>query len=87
MTYPDLVNGFFEIGGSIAVWFNVAAIYRDKGYAGMEWYVVAFFWSWGIYNLFYYPYLHQMLSFAGGISVVLANTVYTLMMLKFGRKN
>jgi hypothetical protein len=31
---PDHVNAVFEVVGSVAVWFNFAAIVKDKGYAG-----------------------------------------------------
>ena len=59
---------------------------KDKGYAGLHPAATAFFWSWGVWNLYYYPHLDQWWSFTGGVSLVIANTTWVAMMLKFGRK-
>lgn len=82
----DIVNGVFEATGSVAVWYNVANIVRDRGYAGTRLSPMVFFWSWGLWNLYYYPHLSQWASFAGGISIGLANTCYIFLMLKYGRR-
>lgn len=85
MTAPDLVNGTFETLGGFTIWLNVWAMYKDKGYAGSRWPYIAFFASWGYWNLYYYPHLHQWISFAGGCNIVIANTVLLIVMLKYGR--
>lgn len=82
----DLVNGTFEFVGSIMLWLNVRTLYQDKGYLGINWGVTAFFASWGYWNMYYYPSLGQWLSFAGGCSITLANTVWLSMMFYYGRK-
>lgn len=84
---PDLINGIFEFGGSILTWMNVVAVKRDKGYAGVRPSIVTFFLLWGLWNLFYYPYLRQIWSFVGGVSIVLANCAWIWMMLYYGRKH
>ena len=86
MTWQDSTNGLFEITGSIAVWLNVQAIYRDKGYAGGRVYVTVFFLSWSIWNGYYYPHLNQWMSTIGTVSIGLANLAYLSMMLHYGRK-
>lgn len=85
MTTPDLINGSFEILGSAMTWMNVKRILKDRGYGGIYPPAVAFFWSWGLWNLYFYPHLDQWLSFAGGISLVLANTTWIVLLLKFGK--
>jgi hypothetical protein len=77
LSRPDLVNGVFEIVGSLAIWGNVRALYLDKMVRGSRWYMMVFFTSWGYWNMFYYPHLNQWLSFAGGCSLAIANTVWT----------
>lgn len=86
MNSPDLVNGLFELVGSYFTWMNVRRVYIDKGYAGIYAPAVAFFWAWGLWNLFYYPHLGQWLSFFGGISINMANLVWLSLMIKYGRK-
>jgi hypothetical protein len=86
MSWQDAVNAVFEFSGSIAVWLNVRAIYRDRGYAGGRIYVNVFFFSWSWWNLYYYPHLGQMLSAIGTMSIGFANMAYLIMMLHFGRK-
>lgn len=84
MITPDLVNGAFEATGSIFTWMNVARVCRDKGHAGLYVPAIAFFMSWGLWNLFFYPHLHQWVSFAGGVSLVIANVVWVTMLVWFG---
>lgn len=82
---PDLVNGAFELGGSILIWMNVRQLVKDGGYAGVFVPAVAFFAAWGLWNLFYYPSLGQWASFAGGVSIVIANSVWVALMLHYGK--
>lgn len=84
---PDLINGVFEFGGSLLIWMNVRQIRRDKGYAGLYWPAIAFFAGWGFWNLFYYPALGQWFSFAGGTSIVVANTTWLYLMRCYGPKS
>lgn len=44
---------------------------------------MAFFWSWGIWNLFFYPSLGQWYSFVGGIALVAGNTVWVALALRY----
>lgn len=83
---PDLFNGLFEFGGSIMLWRNVYQLYKDKMVRGVHWGPTLFFFTWGLWNLFYYPHLDQWWSFAGGLSIVTANGVWAFQMLKY-RKN
>ena len=76
MVYGDLINGTFELLGGLALWQNVRRIRQDRKLAGVDWKVTGFFTAWGFWNLFYYPSLHQWLSFAGGINIVIANAMW-----------
>ena len=87
MNIPDIINGLFEFLGSVVLWKNVLVLNRDKGYLGVHWTTTAFFSLWGYWNIYYYPHLDQWASFAGGLSIVTANTVWLVQMLYYGRKN
>ena len=86
MITPDLVNGLFEFLGSVLLWKNVYQLYLDKMTRGVHWTATGFFAVWGYWNLYYYyPRLDQWWSFAGGISIVIANTIWLSQMLYYGR--
>ena len=83
----DLVNGSFEALGSLFILISILKLYKDKEVAGVSWIHVAFFSLWGVWNLFYYPHLGQVLSFIGGCLIVISNSVYTGMLVYYGRKS
>jgi hypothetical protein len=82
---PDGINGVFEFVGSLLIWINVRALYHDKEFKGVRIGPTAFFFCWGLWNLFFYPHLGQYLSFAGGVSMVIANLVWVAQMVYYGR--
>jgi hypothetical protein len=65
---PDVLNGIFELVGSLFILLNVKRVLRDKRVLGFDWRVMLFFTSWGFWNLYYYPHLDQWFSFVGGVS-------------------
>lgn len=81
------MNGLFEFIGSVALWANVWKLHKDKQVHGVTWYATGFFMCWSYWNLFYYPSLDQWWSFAGGVSIVVANTVWLGQMLYHGKGN
>jgi hypothetical protein len=84
---PDIINGVIEFVGSLLTWMNVRRVIQDKGHAGIYVPAVAFFMTWGLWNLFYYPHLGQWWSFHGGLSLVAANISWIGSMLYYGRKS
>ena len=79
----DLINGLFESIGSIAIWLNVIRLYQDKKIAGINISTTVFFTSWGLWNMYYYPSLGQWLSFWGGLSMCVANSIWIAMSLYY----
>jgi hypothetical protein len=69
----DWINGSFELVGGLLCWLNFKQLLKDKKIDGVYWPVTAFFTLWGIWNLYYYPQLGQIISFIGGIFLVLGN--------------
>ena len=81
----DLVNGSYEALGGLMLFRNVRQLYRDKQVRGISILSTAFFQTWGLWNLYYYPHLGQWLSFSGGCLIVLANTIWVGQMLYYKR--
>jgi hypothetical protein len=70
---PDLINAAFELGAGVAQLINCGRLYKDKEVKGVNVSVTAFFGAWGLWNLYYYPFLGQFFSFGAGILICLAN--------------
>jgi hypothetical protein len=83
MQIADLINGGFEIFGGFAMARNVRALYRAKRFEGVDMQASAFFTSWGLWNLWYYPNLGQWVSFVGGLTLVIANAFYIALMWRY----
>lgn len=79
----DAINGLFETLGAVATWRNVVAIHRDRAVRGVAMASMAFFASWGVWNLIYYPSLHQWLSTIGGSLLVAGNIAWVGLALKY----
>jgi len=74
--WQDLVNGIYEFLGAPFILMSILKLYKDKSVKGVSWIHVAFFSSWGYWNLYYYPHLNQWCSFLGGLFLVLTNTFW-----------
>ena len=85
MQIPDLINGGFELLSSVMILNHCRVLLRDKSVAGVSIMSTMFFVLWGGWNLWYYPHLEQMLSFYGGIAIMVANAVWVGLMFKYRR--
>jgi hypothetical protein len=83
VAFGDLINGAFELLGGVVLWGNVRRIRQDRKLAGVDWRVSGFFMAWGIWNLYFYPSLHQWLSFTGGLLIVVTNAVWLGYAIKY----
>ena len=86
METPDLINGLFESLGSLFILLSIIKLYRDKQVRGISYIHVGFFSAWGLWNIYYYPYLGQWVSFLGGLLIVITNTVYLGMLIYYSNK-
>jgi hypothetical protein len=84
---PDILNAGFEFFGAVAVAASVRKAWRARSVVGVDWKTPAFFWSWGVFNLFYYPHLDQWASTVAGACVLLANTAWLGVVITYGRKH
>lgn len=83
MSWQDLINASFEAFGSVAILRHCWVLYKAKKFEGVSLASVAFFWSWGVWNLYYYPHLGQWFSFAAGVSIMLANCLWISLMIYY----
>ena len=86
MSLADIVNGAFEVAGGLAVVQNCRRLTRDKQVRGIDWRVTGFFTVWGLWNLYFYPSLHQWFSFAGGVVIVLGNFWWLSLAVRYRRR-
>jgi hypothetical protein len=80
---PDYVTAAFEIVSAFFIWLSIRAAVRSKLAAGVSWVHVGFYSFWGVWNLFYYPHLHQWAAFAGGILITGSNTIWTCLLVYY----
>ena len=83
----DFINGTFESFGSIFICLSIRKILIDKEVRGVSWLHASFFTVWGFWNLLYYPSLEQWLSFAGGLAIVSANSIWLYLLIFYSIKN
>lgn len=76
MSAYDIVNAAFEGLGLFFILPNILRLrwYRDSRNIHLS--MPLFFWSWGAWNMVYYPSLGQWFSAVCGVGILLANTVY-----------
>jgi uncharacterized membrane protein YfcA len=80
---PDFINGTLETLGGFFIMFSVYNLHKAKLVRGVSWAHVAFFSSWGYWNLYYYPSLDQWFSFWGGAFLVTVNTYWLGQMIYY----
>lgn len=80
---PDIINGLFELLGGLFILNHCRAVLRDRSVAGVSIAGTVFFFLWGLWNLFYYPHLDQLWSFAGGVLIVIANCLWVGLLIYY----
>lgn len=86
MNVPDLINALFELSAGFFLFNNVRILYKQKKVRGISILSAIVFTAWGYWNLYYYPHLNQWLSFLGGILVVVANTAWIYLAIRYRKK-
>jgi hypothetical protein len=82
---PDLINGVMQAGLGAAVLNHCWTLYIDKEVRGVSAVSTALFTLYGIWTLYFYPYLGQFWSFAGGLFITVANALYVGMLIAYSR--
>lgn len=82
----DAVNGLYESLGGLFIAFSIWRLWHDKQCKGISLVHVLFFWSWGFWNLYFYPAVGAWYSFYGGIGIVIVQSIWLAMILYYRRK-
>ena len=83
----DHINAFFEIVGSVLVWFNVKQLIQDKKVMGISLSVSVFYCVWSLWSVYYYPNLDQWFSFGGGVLLAIGNIFWCSMAIYYRFRN
>lgn len=82
----DFINAVFECSGGVFVALNAWDIWKKKRVAGQTLTAISFFTAWGVWNMFYYPSIHQWWSTAGAWGVMMANAALIYFVVKYREK-
>lgn len=83
---PDKINGFYEFVGGLFLLNNVRVLLKHKEVKGVSILSVAFFCSWGLWNLYFYPKIGQWWSFYGGVFLVAMNLWWIYLMIYYTQR-
>jgi len=87
MPIADIINASFEFFASFFVFKHCLVTMKDKRVAGLSITSIIFFTSWGYWNLYYYPSLGQVWSFWAGILVVITNSVWVYLLVRYANQD
>lgn len=82
----DAINGLFESLGAVFILTSIVKLHREKMVRGVSWIHAAFFTTWGYFNLWFYFDVGLYMSWAGGIGVVIANTIWLGQLVYYSRE-
>ena len=85
MTVPDMINGSFEFLGAPFILLSIVRLLKEKSTKGINFLTPAFFFAWGLWNLYYYPHLGQWCSFIGGVAIALCNLWWVWLLVYYSR--
>lgn len=76
MTLPDITQAAWELGSAAFGLLNIRAIRRSKRLEGIHWAPTAFFFAWGVYNLWFYSALGLPVSWFAGCAITAVNMAW-----------
>ncbi|HVW54081.1 MAG TPA: hypothetical protein VHC00_00235 [Rhizobiaceae bacterium] len=79
----DQINAACEVIACIVLFPSIVRAWRLKIVQGVHWITPAFFWSYGIWNLFYYHSLEQWWSGIAAVLLAGQNTAWLLMVILY----
>ena len=82
----DTINALFEIVGAVMVARNCLTLYRHKAVRGISILSTAFFTGWGLWNIYYYPSLGQLLSSLAAVALTFFNLIWEFQMIYYRSK-
>jgi hypothetical protein len=84
---PDKINACFEAFAAVVSLLNINRIVKDKVVHGISPIPTVGFTLWGLFNLYYYPYLHQWFSTGASVGLVFVNGTWLYLVWKYRKHN
>jgi hypothetical protein len=81
-TSADLVNALFQTGAALGSWLNYFVLKKDRYVRGTYWPLYLVFVGWGWWNVFYFSFLGQWLSFFTNILTLVGNMAWLVLALR-----
>jgi hypothetical protein len=73
---PDITQATWELGSAVFSVLSIRAVRRSRSIRGVHWAPTAYFFGWGLYNLWFYQALHLPLAWWGGMAITVTNLVW-----------
>jgi len=79
----DQMNAAFELGGAFLRTLDCVKLFQAKRFMGGHLGTALYFLLWGVFNVFFYPSLHQEWSFWAAIALMTINGVWFVMAVHY----
>lgn len=79
----DQCNACLELAGAGLRLLDCYRLYQAKRFVGGSIFTALFFFGWGMFNVVYYPSLHQVYSFAAAIALTAVNGLWIVMAMVY----
>lgn len=76
MISPDLTQAAWETGSAVFSLLNIRAIRRSRSIAGVHWIPTAFYFLWGLYNIWFYEALSLPAAWWASIGITATNLLW-----------
>lgn len=80
---PDFINGIFQYLGGFFLLNHCRVVLKHKSVKGVSIISSSFFFSWGLWNIYYYQNINQIWSFYAGIFISTVNLLYVVLLIKY----
>lgn len=73
---PDMTQATWELGSAVFSVLNIRAVRKSQSIRGVHWAPTAYFFGWGVYNLWFYDALHLPAAWWAGIAITVTNLIW-----------
>lgn len=85
--HADAINATFELVGTALNCLSIYRVYKDKCIKGVSVVPTTFYFSWGLWNIYFYPTMNLWLSFWAGLAIIFSNATWVALALYYRHRN
>lgn len=82
---PDVTQAMWEAGSACLQLLNLRAVRRARKVEGVHWLPTAFYFAWGIYNIWFYRVLSLPFAFWASLAITAVNLTWLLHVWYYAR--